>query len=143
VVKETNDGQKFYDYDTSEELSPAVSGAKPTLPKEGGPEPVARLKISMAELMSYVNAEHGGQESASAPLQQRGKAYQLGFLSASICALTSIVWRSEMAASVRTSVLRTSDSALAATFADSFRGSNSASLDASSSPPKYQQFRYL
>jgi Large polyvalent protein-associated domain 3 len=74
VVKEARNGQLFYDHDTSDEISPAVStlasehlpkeesATKPDLPKEGGMASKAGFKMSMAKLLSHVNVEHGGTD---------------------------------------------------------------------------------
>lgn len=62
VVKETRSGQRFYDFDTSDEISPAVLGETHTLSQTRGAAPSARLDMSMAELLSYVKAEHGGTD---------------------------------------------------------------------------------
>ena len=60
VVKETRAGEKFYDYDTSDEVSPTKPNADAHLPKEGAAAGTAGRSMSMSELLSYVKAEHGG-----------------------------------------------------------------------------------
>ena len=63
VVKETSSGQRFYDFDTSNEISPAGSSdAYAVLSKQGAVSDKARLNMSMSELLSYVKAEHGGAD---------------------------------------------------------------------------------
>lgn len=62
VVKETRSGQKFYDYDTSDVISPAEQAADAHLPKEGAAARSAGRTMSMSELLSYVKAEHGGTD---------------------------------------------------------------------------------
>lgn len=47
VVKETRAGQKFYDYDTSDEISPTKLAADAHLPKEGAATGNAGRTMSM------------------------------------------------------------------------------------------------
>lgn len=84
VVKETRSGQRFYDFDTSDEISPAVLGETHTLSQTRGAAPSARLNMSMAELLSYVKAEHGGTDPkfiryATGPKQTDSAAFRKWF----------------------------------------------------------------
>lgn len=84
VVKETRSGQRFYDFDTSDEIGPAVLGETHTLSQTRGAAPSARLDMSMAELLSYVKAEHGGTDPkfiryATGPKQTDSAAFRKWF----------------------------------------------------------------
>lgn len=73
VVKEAKDGTRFYDYDTSNEISPADPDSTLPFSQRRGAEPGARPAMSMSELLSYVKEEHGGKDSRFTPGKTLGK----------------------------------------------------------------------
>ena len=84
VVKEAKDGTRFYDYETSDEISPAVPDKFLPFTQRMGNSPSARLDMSMAELLSYVKAEHGGTDPkfiryAAGPKQTDSAAFRKWF----------------------------------------------------------------
>jgi len=58
VIKETRSGQRFYDHDLSEEISPTDHGASAHLPKEGAAHEQVGPNLSIDGLMSFVKPEH-------------------------------------------------------------------------------------
>lgn len=56
-IEQQRIGQQIYDFDTSDEISPAdLSATDALLSKQGAVSDKARLNMSMAELLFHVNA---------------------------------------------------------------------------------------